>query len=59
MENAKEEDTEDPEIEEERELHRNSSFTWIFFPHHLTITCNSSVRDLNSTLNLSFRISRC
>ena len=59
MKNAKEEETEDPEIEEERELCRNSSSTWIFFPHQLTITCNSSVRDMNSTLNSSFRISRC
>ena len=30
LENAKEEDIEDPENEEECELHRNSSFTWSF-----------------------------
>ena len=63
MKNAKEEETEDPEIEEERELCRNLSSTWIFFYtsvyHHLQLEWQRveleswDVNLLNSFANLT------
>ena len=60
MENSGEEET---ELEEDGEC-RNSSLKdsvprGFFIPHQLITTCNSILRDSSSTLNLSFRVSKC
>ena len=61
MENSREE--EELELEEDGERRnlslKDSGPRGFFIPHQLITTCNSIFRNLSSTLNSSFRVSKC